>query len=364
MNIPDLIEESSSLDDLRINQTRIKLENLLPEPVNNNNYNDIRYNLDELEAKYFQGFWQISNQSAEIDDEEKDENLYSKKIKIIKETSKYYKTENNNSENQENEEKKYLNEKKEEEKIFKLEKIPKSEKSSDNLFKKIKNKKYNFGRRKKTDNNKRKHNKSCEDNIIIKIKGYFFNFVRDITKKNFNNKAIYFRKIPYKFISNLSKKDNERLIDMKIKDILSEIPITTKNKKSHKFENRFIIEKLYFEGEEKKVIQILDLTFRELFIIFRRNLNFDEDKEDLEKIAKRIEDLDLLENNNYKDINNLINRIRKKSEKIDEDTETEMTEDDYEEYIQEMKNLCCNYQKWFNKKIGRNSKKIKINCGK
>ena len=208
-----------------------------------------------------------------------------------------------------------------------------------NLFKKIKNKKYNFGRKKKTDNNKRKHNKSCEDNIIIKIKGYFFNFVRDITKKNFNNKAIYFRKIPYKFILNLSKKDNERLIDMKIKDILSEIPITTKNKKSHKFENRFIIEKLYFEGEEKKVIQILDLTFRELFIIFRRNLNFDEDKEDLEKIAKRIEDLDLLENNNYKDINNLINKIRKKSEKIDEDTETEITEDDYEKYIQEMKNL-------------------------
>ena len=362
MNILDLIEESSSLDDLHITQTRIKLENLLPDPVNNNNYNDIRYNLDEVEAKYFQGFWQISNQSAEIDDEGKDENLDSKKIKIIQESSKDYKDENNISEIKE--EKKYLIEKKEEENIFKLEKIPKSEKLSDNLFKKIKNEKYNFGRKKKTDNHKRKHNKSCEDNIIIKIKGYFFNFVRDITNKNFNNKSIYFRKIPYKFISNLTKNDNERLIDMEMKDILCEIPITTKNKKSSRFENKFIIEKLYFEGEEKKVIQILDLTFRELFIIFRRNLNFDEDKEDLEKIAKRIEDLDLLENNNYKDINNLINRIRKKSEKIDEDTETEMTEDDYEEYIQEMQNLCCNYQKWFNKKIGRNSKKIKINCGK
>ena len=139
MNIPDLIEESSSLDDLRINQTRIKLENLLPEPVNNNNYNDIRYNLDEVEAKYFQGFWQISNQSAEIDDEEKDQNLDSKKIKIIQESSKDYKDENNISEIKE--EKKYLIEKKEEEKIFKLEKIPKSEKLSDNLFKRIKNEK-------------------------------------------------------------------------------------------------------------------------------------------------------------------------------------------------------------------------------
>ena len=139
MNILDLIEESSSLDDLHITQTRIKLENLLPHPVNNNNYNDIRYNLDEVDAKHFQGFWQISNQSAEIDDEEKDQNLDSKKIKIIQESSKDYKDENNISEIKE--EKKYLIEKKEEEKIFKLEKIPKSEKLSDNLFKKIKNEK-------------------------------------------------------------------------------------------------------------------------------------------------------------------------------------------------------------------------------
>lgn len=139
MNILDLIEESSSLDDLHITQTRIKLENLLPDPVNNNNYNDIRYNLDEVDAKHFQGFWQISNQSAEIDDEEKDQNLDSKKIKIIQESSKDYKDENNISEIKE--EKKYLIEKKEEEKIFKLEKIPKSEKLSDNLFKKIKNEK-------------------------------------------------------------------------------------------------------------------------------------------------------------------------------------------------------------------------------
>ena len=139
MHILDLKEESSSLDDLHITQTRIKLENLLPDPVNNNNYNDIRYNLDEVDAKHFQGFWQISNQSAEIDDEEKDQNLDSKKIKIIQESSKDYKDENNISEIKE--EKKYLIEKKEEEKIFKLEKIPKSEKLSDNLFKKIKNEK-------------------------------------------------------------------------------------------------------------------------------------------------------------------------------------------------------------------------------
>ena len=146
---------------------------------------------------------------------------------------------------------------------------------------------------------------------------------------------------------------------MQMKDILSEIPITTKNKKSHKFENKFIVEKLYKEEKEKKVIQILDLTFRELFIIFRRKLNLIKDKIDLEIISKKIEDLDLLKDNNYKDINYLIDQIRNKSKNMNEDSDTEITEDDYEKYIKELRYFCCIYEKWFKKKIARNSKKNK-----
>ena len=322
-----------------------------------------------MEAKCFQGFGQISYQSADRDDQEGNENFDSEKNKISNESSKDYKKENisfdinlnNNYKNKEKEEKNYLVDNKEKEIIFKLEKIPKSEKTNDNLSKKIRNKKNNCGRKKKSDNNKRKHNKSCGDNIIIKIKGYFFTFIRDITKNNFINKTLYFRKLPYKFISKLSKKFNIRLMNMQMKDILSEIPITTKNKKSHKFENKFIVEKLYKEEKEKKVIQILDLTFRELFIIFRRKLNYVGDKAELEIISKKIEDLDLLKDNNYKDINYLIDQIRNKSKNMDEDSDTEITEDDYEKYIKELRYFCCIYEKWFKKKIARNSKKIKIN---
>ena len=367
MNIFETIEESSSHDDLNFTKTRLNLENLLPEPVNNNYYNCIRQDFNDVEAKYFQGFGQISYQSADRDDQEGNENFDSEKNKISNESSKDYKKENisfdinlnNNYENKEKEEKKYLIDNKEKEIIFKLEKIPKSEKTNDNLSKKIRNKKNNCGRKKKSDNNKRKHNKSCGDNIIIKIKGYFFTFIRDITKNNFINKTLYFRKLPYKFISKLSKKFNVRLMDMKMKDILSEIPITTKNKKSHKFENKFIVEKLYKEEKEKKVIQILDLTFRELFIIFRRKLNYVGDKAELEIISKKIEDLDLLKDNNYKDINYLIDQIRNKSKNMDEDSDTEITEDDYEKYIKELRYFCCIYEKWFKKKIARNSKKNK-----
>ena len=366
MNIFETIEESSSHDDLNFTKTRLNLENLLPEPVNNDYYNCIRQDFNEVEAKYFQGFGQISYQSADRDDQEGNENFDSEKNKISNESSKDYKKENisfdknlNNYENKEKEEKKYLIDNKEKEIIFKLEKIPKSEKTNDNLSKKIRNKKNNCGRKKKSDSNKRKHNKSCGDNIIIKIKGYFFTFIRDITKNNFINKTLYFRKLPYKFISKLSKKFNVRLMNMQMKDILSEIPITTKNKKSHKFENKFIVEKLYKEEKEKKVIQILDLTFRELFIIFRRKLNLIKDKIDLEIISKKIEDLDLLKDNNYKDINYLIDQIRNKSKNMDEDSDTEITEDDYEKYIKELRYFCCIYEKWFKKKIARNSKKNK-----
>ena len=367
MNIFETIEESGSHDDLNFTKTRLNLENLLPEPVNNDYYNCIRQDFNDVEAKCFQGFGQISYQSADRDDQEGNENFDSEKNKISNESSKDYKKENisidinlnNNYKNKEKEEKNYLVDNKEKEIIFKLEKIPKSEKSSDNLSKKIRNKKNNCGRKKKSDNNKRKHNKSCGDNIIIKIKGYFFTFIRDITKNNFINKALYFRKLPYKFISKLSKKFNIRLMNMQMKDILSEIPITTKNKKSHKFENKFIVEKLYKEEKEKKVIQILDLTFRELFIIFRRKLNYVGDKAELEIISKKIEDLDLLKDNNYKDINYLIDQIRNKSKNMDEDSDTEITEDDYEKYIKELRYFCCIYEKWFKKKIARNSKKNK-----
>ena len=367
MNIFETIEESSSHDDLNFTKTRLNLENLLPEPVNNDYYNCIRQDFNDVEAKCFQGFGQISYQSADRDDQEGNENFDSEKNKISNESSKDYKKENisfdinlnNNYENKEKEEKNYLVDNKEKEIIFKLEKIPKSEKTNDNLSKKIRNKKNNCGRKKKSDNNKRKHNKSCGDNIIIKIKGYFFTFIRDITKNNFINKALYFRKLPYKFISKLSKKFNVRLMNMQMKDILSEIPITTKNKKSHKFENKFIVEKLYKEEKEKKVIQILDLTFRELFIIFRRKLNYVGDKAELEIISKKIEDLDLLKNNNYKDINYLIDQIRNKSKNMNEDSDTEITEDDYEKYIKELRYFCCIYEKWFKKKIARNSKKNK-----
>lgn len=244
----------------------------------------------------------------------------------------------------------YLKEKKEIEKIFDIEKIPKEMKMDKNSPYYINKKKYKCGRKKKEEVIIRKHNKSSKDNIIIKIKGYFFQYIRDVVKKNSDQGKIDLKKISYKFISNVNKEKNENLFKMKIKDILRNEPITKKNKKSNPFENKNIIDKIYKSKKEKNVIKILELTFKELFMIFRKKLNYEGDKEEMKSIKQKIEGLDLLdENNKYKDINYLIEKLEQKNENKTE----------HQEYIEEIIRLCRNYERWFNNKITRTLKKIK-----
>ena len=213
------------------------------------------------------------------------------------------------------------------------------------------NEKVKFGRKKLEDLEKRKHNKNSGDNIINKIKGNFINyFIRDFLKFHSIKNKIEFKKLPRDFISNLNKEDNEILYKNKISDILSEAKISSKYTSCDEYENRKIIEKIYEEKKEIKVIKILDLTFEELFIIFRRKLKNEEDMKKLEEIKDKIEGLDLLEKNcKYKDIYFLIDEIKEKYKNI-------LNEFELKEYVENVENLCLNYEKWFNKKIGRASK--------
>ena len=205
-----------------------------------------------------------------------------------------------------------------------------------------------FGRKNKNDKKNRKHNQFCDDNIINKIKGYFFNgFVRDFIKKNSINEIVEIKKLPNKFISDLTKEKNERLYKMKISDILYEEEISTKYSTFNRDENRIIIDKIYEEKKEINIIKILELTFEELFIIFRRKLEEKDDMKKLEEIKEKIEGLDLIgNNNNYKDIQLLFNDIVAKYNK-------KLSDKELKEYIDNVKNLCLGYENWFKKKIGR-----------
>lgn len=201
-----------------------------------------------------------------------------------------------------------------------------------------------------SSNKTERHNIYWEDNIINKLKGYLFNhFIIDLVEKNLLRKDIKLKKLPNKrFIADLKKKKNEELFKMKICDILRQEKISSKYSNFDKYENRKIIDNIYKEKKERNVIKILDLTFEELLIIFRRKLNAPEDLKKLEEIKYKIEGLDLLDNNNkYQDIEYF----------IVEDIKKRYIEPD--EYIKQVKSLCLGYQDWFNKKKGRAARKIK-----
>ena len=173
-------------------------------------------------------------------------------------------------------------------------------------------------------------------NIMLKINTNVFNsFIPDLIKKISINKNITLKKLPTKgFISNLSKQNNERLFDMKIKDILSKHPISTKYSTFDRFENKKIIETIYRENKEINVIKILELTFEELLIIYRRSLKDPENMKKLEGIKAKIEGLDLLEENEnkYKDFGYLIEKLKNNYDK---------------EYIEKVKRACIGYENWF-----------------
>ena len=180
------------------------------------------------------------------------------------------------------------------------------------------------------------HTKYSRDNIILKLNFLFYRFILDFIHKHMIDKTKFLRKPGYLAIRMNNRIKNERLLTMKISDILSEKEISLKYLFLDKFENRKIIDKIYDEKKERNVIKILELTFEELFIIFRRKLNDPEDLLKLEKMKDKIEGIDLNENNNqYDDF--VIYLERYKNDK---------------DYIEKITKICLNYEKIMRAKKG------------
>ena len=190
--------------------------------------------------------------------------------------------------------------------------------------------------------------KFMSENIIRKIKSRFFNYIRYIIRENSNYKKICLH--IFQCISANSNSDrNKKLFNMKIKDIFLEEPKGTLYSHLKKDYNKKIIEKIYKEGKEIKVIQILELTFKELFIIFRNKLNVKGDEEEIKNIKKKIKGLDLLnDNTNYPDIKYCLDVLRRISGNDQEEKE---------KYINKIKNHCCNYEILIGDKMKRRKKK-------
>ena len=264
---------------------------------------------------------------------------------IIKADNRDYSNYSDKSTNEEESTKKnFLNKKRK--KIFYTKKEQKENKLNKINTPSVEKKTEKRGRKSKDDDKEGKHNKFSGDNIINKIKVYLFYFIRDIINKN-SNGEIDLKKIGNKFSADHKVNKNVRQYKMKIRDILMEEEISSKYSTLDNFENRKIIQEIYEKQKHKKVIQILELTFEEILLLFRQKLDIPEDKTSIQLISEKINGLDLLDNNNkYKDIEYFINSLREKYQ-------GKISLNEFDEYISNVKRLCFKYINWFKNKIAR-----------
>ena len=175
-----------------------------------------------------------------------------------------------------------------------------------------------IGRRLKDEfyENEAKHNKYSEDNIITKLKTAIFKYIL-----NHLNQSLEFTK--YKFyplnvkLSTCLKKDfNVKLLERTIYDIYSKEDVN-KNYINGNDSNKKLIKKIYEQKIEKKTINILNMKF-----------------------------IDVLNHIREKDMENFLKKIENKNRGKSNDS-----------FMEDVKFLLLNYERWFRIKKGRNIKK-------
>ena len=130
-----------------------------------------------------------------------------------------------------------------------------------------------LGRKKKTSIKKGKHDKNKRDNIIRKFKVHLIQNIYEYINSLFkiNNRCIRFRKIIKKVSSQntklISKKDNIQWLNSSVKNIFSQ-NITTKYSTYNSDYNKKMIDLIYKENEEIEVINILNKTIRDMWLVY------------------------------------------------------------------------------------------------
>lgn len=253
-------------------------------PISNdeNNSNQNEYNKEIYEQFKFEIGTQTNTQYE--DDTNNNENSFirytiknskkginnknnEEKEEFKKEEEKGMQTFNNNEE--ENEE--GQNEKKENEDKIKNDEIKQNNinsisynKNNDAEKKSEKNK---LGRKTKRSGELGKHNKYSLDNMIRKVKSRFIDSAFNYINKQFKNKQLILLKIIGNQGKEVNRNKNIIWLQKTMKDVFYE-DITKKTYNSNKNYNREIIDKIYFENEEKKVIDLLNLSIVEFLGLY------------------------------------------------------------------------------------------------
>jgi hypothetical protein len=215
--------------------------------------------------------------------------------------------------------------------------------------------KIKMGRKKKFDFNKGKHTKNTPDNIIRKIKSNFFSFIHNLLNKSLTNKDIKFLKLSSEINKELKRDFNIKLLNRTIRDIYENTEISTKLRKQSKVNyniNREIISKIYEENIEEQTIKILNLTYFELFQIFRSKIKSIDFALEIKKSQ-----IPLLNTDEFNDIDKFFEKVA-----FEEEIKNKESQENIDNYMIQIKELCINYENWFLDKKGRNRiKKMIIN---
>ena len=143
------------------------------------------------------------------------------------------------------------------------------------------------------------HTKFSHDNILRKIKVKFFrkitNYINSIIISKYRNIINVLKPLKGKISQNNSINFNKKLLKSKLKDIFLTYEINGKFKSFEKNYNKDIINKIYNENI-KELIDILEMTFLEVFSIFR-DLNETEKLKGLEKRDSVIREIKIKDNN-------------------------------------------------------------------
>ena len=143
------------------------------------------------------------------------------------------------------------------------------------------------------------HTKFSHDNILRKIKVKFFhkitNYINSIIISKYRNIIDVLKPLKGKIAQNNTINFNKKLLKSKLKDIFLTYEINGKYKSFNKNYNKDIIDKIYNENI-KELIDILEMTFLEVFIIFR-DLNETKKLKGLEKRDSVIREIKIKDNN-------------------------------------------------------------------
>ena len=179
-----------------------------------------------------------------------------------------------------------------------------------------------------------------------KIKSYFLTLSHNLLNESLNDKNMEFLKLDSFVNENLKKQYNLDLLNKTMKDLYYESKISSKYRKQAKIyadKNKLLIDKIFNDKEKLQTIKILNLTYRDLFNVFRsKNLEIYYD------LKMKIKDIPLLESEQYNNIYLFFNEIYKQEKNKKEPKEN------IDIYLHNIKDLCMNYESWFKNKKGRN----------